>query len=161
MSLSTLCKANQQERDTDKNHTIVPPIPFIKDKPIKLSKADWRDFDIPVQEGFDKTMTVQVLVLKRGTCEQYLAWFEMITTVLKGFKIEAPTACFNIMEQLAKGYMKEKPSAARTKMASEISKRATNGELVLDQEEQFNFAVQELMKSVFPKKTLMLQKFYI
>ena len=100
MSLSTLCKANRQEGNKNKNRSIVPPIPFEKDPPIKFSKADWREFDIPVQEGSDKTMTVRVPVFERGTCEQYLAWFENVTLVLKGFKIEAPTARLNLMEQL-------------------------------------------------------------
>ena len=77
------------------------------------------------------------------------------------FKIEAPTARLNLMEQLVKGYMKEKLSAARTKTVAEITKRASKGETALDEEEQFNYAVQELMKSVFPKKALMLQKFYM
>ena len=114
MSLSTLCKANCQEGNKNKNRSIVPPIPFDKDPPIKLSKADWREFNIPVQEGSEKTMSVRVPVLKRGTCKQHLAWFENVILVLKGFKIEAPTARLNLMEQLVKGYMKEKLSATRT-----------------------------------------------
>ena len=161
MSLSTLRKANRQEGNKNKNRSIVPPIPFDKDPPIKFSKADWREFNIPVQEGSDKTMAVRVPVLERGTCEQYLAWFENVTLVLKGFKIEAPTARLNLMEQFVKGYMKEKLSAARTKTVAEITKRASKGETALDEEEQFNYAVQELTKSVFPKKALMLQKFYM
>ena len=73
MSLSTLRKANRQEGNKNKNRSFVPSIPFDKDPPFKLSKADWQKFDIPVQEGSDKTMAVRVPVLKRGTCEQYLA----------------------------------------------------------------------------------------
>ena len=122
MSLSTLQNSNKSKKPSYRKFE--PPIPFEKDPPLKFAKSDWRSFDIPVKVGSKKTMKVKIPVLEKATCEQYLAWFETVTTVLNGLGAEAPTAKFNIIEQLCKGYLKEKFCAARDKLIQEISKRA-------------------------------------
>ena len=92
-----------------------------------------------------------------------MAWFETVTTVLNGLGATAPTAKFNIIEQLCKGYMKEKFCAARNKLIQEIAKRATADPVIapLDEDEQYHYIVQDLIKAIFPKKAVMLQRHYM
>ena len=108
-------------------------------------------------------MEVKVPVLEKATCEQYLAWFETVTTVLNGLGTTAPTAKFNIIEQLCKGYLKEKFCAAREKLIAEIARRAgaTPAVKPLEPDEQYNYVVQDMTKAIFPKKAVMLQKHYM
>ena len=92
-----------------------------------------------------------------------MAWFETVTTVLNSLGAEAPTAKFNIIEQLCKGYLKEKFCAARDKLIQEIAKRATANPVItlLDDDKQFRYVVQDLTKTIFPKKAVMLQRHYM
>jgi len=161
MSLSTLRNSNKTKKPNHRKFE--PPIPFEKDPPLKFAKSNWRSFDIPVETGSEKTMEVKVPVLEKATCEQYLAWFETVTTVLNGMDATALTAKFNIIEQLCKGYMKEKFCAARDKLIQEVAKRATANPVIapLDKDKQYCYAVQDLTKAIFPKKAVMLQRHYM
>ena len=67
----------------------------------------------------------------------------------------------NLIDQLTKGNMKNKFVVTKKLTKKEIARLASSSETAMTEDEMFNHTIQQVTKSVFPKKALMLQKFYM
>ena len=155
MSLSTL------RGSKTKSFRIIPPITFEATEPKKLPKHKYRSFEVPISKGSKQMMKLEGYIYDSGNCEQFLLWQDQINSILSGLNIKRYEDKINLIDQLVEGDLKNKFVSAKNKTEREVNRLANAGETAMSEDGQFVHTMQQLTKNVFPKKALMLQKFYM
>ena len=156
MSLSTLRGSTKT-----KSFKITPPIPFEASEPKKLPKHKYQTFKVPITKGSKQTMKLEGYIYDSGNCEQYLLWKEQIESIINGLSIKKYDDKIKLIEQLCEGDLKNKLVEAMAKTDKQVDRLAAASEPAMTDDETFIYTMQQVTKSVFPKKALMLQKFYM
>ena len=106
-------------------------------------------------------MKLEGYMYKSGDCKQYLLWQDQVTLIITSLNIKKYNNKVNLIKQLIEGDLRHKFSTAKSLTEKQDNKLAKVHEAAMAEDEQFVHTMQQVTKSVFSKKALMLQKFYI